>query len=92
MVRGIANENRPMADHPLRVTLLALARIDALAGSLRLSLEPLSADDVAAGAEPLTKSQIQEELEMISRIVTTIAIEHLQAEPSEWYAAHDAIE
>lgn len=63
----------------------------AIADSLRYSLEPLTEADRAAGAEPLTKEQIQEELDQISQVVTFIALQDLRAESFEWYAANDAI-
>ena len=75
----------------LRDALKRLAEICATADGLRYELEPLSEDDVAAGAEPLTPEQINEALENISRIATRLALEEMQATPEEWYAANDSI-
>lgn len=86
-----ANGNRPIEGQALKEILHELASITAISDSLKLSLEPLTDEDRAAGAEPLSNEQINEELEKISRIATQIAILHLHAETEEWYAANDAI-
>lgn len=82
---------RPMEGMYLRDGLKRLARICALADGLRLDLEPLSEEDIAAGAEPLTSEQINESLQEIARIATALALEELQATPEEWYAANDSV-
>jgi len=76
----------------LRDGLKKLAEICVLADSLRLDLEPLSADDIAAGAEALEPDQIKPVLERIARLATSVALEEMQATREEWYAANDAIE
>jgi len=86
-----ANGNRPLEGKLLRDALHELAMITAVADSLRLSLGPLTEEDKAAGAEPLTNEQIQEDLEKITHIATKVAIHHLHALPQEWYAANEAI-
>lgn len=87
-----ADNSRPMEGNALVDVLKELATVTVIADMLRTSLEPLSTEDIAAGAEPLTKEQIQEDLERISLIVTSVALVNLKAEPSEWYAANDSIE
>lgn len=84
--------SRPLEGLALERILKELALVDAIAGSLKLSLEPLSDDDRTAGAEPLTPKQIQDDLDEMMRIITGIVFLHLKAESSEWYAATDAIE
>lgn len=83
---------RPMEGLYLRDCLKRLAEISVRADSLRFDLEPLSPEDVAAGAEPLSAEQISKELEDIARLATWIALEDLQATTEEWYAANDSIE
>lgn len=83
---------RPFEGDALAAVLKQLALIDLKATSLKMDLGPLSEEDKAAGAEPLTPEQIAEELEAISVIVTKIVLEHLNVAPEEWYAAHDAVE
>ena len=61
--------NRPFEGQALEAVLRELALVHATAGSLKLSLDPVSAEDAAAGAEPLTPEQIQEDLEQIMLIV-----------------------
>jgi hypothetical protein len=85
------NDNRPLTGQTLKTVLEELARISAAAFSLKMDLEPLSEEEKAGGAEPLTLEQIQQSLEEISYMATTIAICHLRAEPSEWDAATDTI-
>ena len=87
-----ANSNRPIEGQALTNILHELARVNVTIGSLKFDLEPLAEEDIAAGAEPLTSEQVQEELEKIAQIVTTVAIQHLKADPMEWYAANDMIE
>ncbi len=83
---------RPMEGWYLRDGLKRLATICAIADGMRYSLEPLSDEDIAAGAEPLTPEQMQEELERISMIATQVALEEMQATSEEWYAANSSVE
>ena len=83
---------RPMEGWYLRDGLKKLAEICAIADSLRHNLEPLSEEDIAAGAEPLTPEQITPDLERIARLATSLALEELQATTEEWYKANDSIE
>ncbi|MGK9052238.1 hypothetical protein [Neorhizobium petrolearium] len=69
-----------------------MATINAIAHGLKYSLEPLSEEDIAAGAEPLTPEQITEGLDEIATIVTRIVLDHLKAKTDEWYSANDKIE
>lgn len=70
-----------------------LALVHTLASSLKFSLEDdLTQEDIAAGAEPLTREQIQAELDKICDLAMTIAILNLKAEPEEWLAANDKID
>lgn len=85
-------QKRPWEGMYLRDALKKAALITVLADSLRLNLEPLSEEDIALGAEPLTYEQISEDLRNIARIATSLALEEMQATPEEWYAANDAIE
>ena len=86
------HSTRPFEGEALAAVLKQLALIDVRASSLKMNLEPLSEEDKAAGAEPLTSEQIADELEAISRLVTGIVLEHLNVAPAEWYAAHDTVE
>ncbi len=85
------NARRPMEGWYLRDCLKKLANISAIAYSLKMDLEPLSEEDIAAGAEPLTPEQIQTELEEISRLATSLALDEMKATPEEWYEANDKI-
>ncbi|MEL7258419.1 MAG: hypothetical protein AAFN80_11350 [Pseudomonadota bacterium] len=70
-----------------------LALVNTLASSLKFSLEDdLTQEDIAAGAEPLTREQIQAELDKICDLATTIAVLNLKAEPEEWLAAISKVE
>lgn len=69
-----------------------LALINVIATSLKLSMEPLTQEDLNAGAEPLTADQIQESMDEICDLVTVIALQQLKAEPEEWISANDQIE
>ena len=83
---------RPMEGWYLRDALKKLAEVCALADSLRYSItEPLTEEDIAAGAEPLEPEAIAEVLEDISRISTSFALDELKATSDEWYAANDKI-
>lgn len=82
---------RPMEGWYLLDGLKKLAEICAHADGLKHELEPLSAEDLAAGAEPLTQEQIAERLNRISQLATSLALEEMQATSEEWYAANDAI-
>jgi hypothetical protein len=88
----MSNDNRAVNGHALESLLVELARICVTASGLRMGFEPLSDEDRAAGAEPLTAGQINERLETISRVATVIAVTHLKAEPEEWYAAIDKVD
>ncbi len=82
---------RPMEGLYLRDALKRLALINAIATSLRYDLEPLTAEEVELGAEPLDREQISEELNRISEVVTSFALEELRAKPDEWLKACDSI-
>lgn len=88
----MTEQKRPMEGWYLRDALKKLALICAHADGLRYELQPLSDQDIAAGAEPLTQEQINEALESIARIATSLALEEMQATKEEWYAANDRIE
>ena len=76
----------------LRDAMKKLAEICAIADSMRHSLmEPLTEEDIAMGAEPLTPEQMAPDLERIARLATGLALEELQATPEEWYRANDKI-
>lgn len=83
---------RPMEGWYLRDGLKKLAEICVLADSLKYELEPLSEEDIAAGAEPLTKEQIDQSLGRIAMLATSLALEELKATREEWYAANNKIE
>ena len=83
---------RPMEGWYLRDGLKRLATICAIADGMRYSLEPLSDEEISAGAEPLTPTQMQEELGRIALIATQVALEEMQATSEEWYAANNSIE
>lgn len=82
---------RSMEGAALEAVLDELARVHAIAGSVKIDMEPLSDEDKEAGAEPLTPEQIQGELERIMVGVTRVVLNHLGASPEEWYAANDKI-
>lgn len=82
---------RPMEGWYLRDCLKKLASISVVADSLRMDLEPLSDEDIAAGAQPLSPEQIQTELEEISRLATSLALDEMKATREEWYEANDKI-
>lgn len=86
------NSNRPFEGTALTEILRDLAAINVIATSLKYDLEPLSDEDRAAGAEPLTPAQITEDLDQIATIVTRIVLEHVKAQTGEWYDANDKIE
>lgn len=85
-------QKRPMEGWYLRDCLKKLAEICAYADGMKHDLQPLEADDIAAGAEPLTIEQISETLDRISRLATSLALEEMQATNEEWYAANDAVQ
>lgn len=83
---------RPMEGWYLRDALKKLAEIDAIASNLRYTLaDPLTEEDIAAGAEPLSPEQISEDLERISRTIFSFATEELQATGDEWLSATDKV-
>ena len=84
---------RPMEGLYLRDCLKRLAQINAIASSLQYYLDnPLTEDDIAAGAEPFTTEQFKSDLEEIAMIATSLALDEMQATTEEWYAANDKIE
>ena len=87
----IEKTKRPMEGLYLRDGLKRLAEICVLADSMRYNLEPLSEEDIAAGAEPVTPAQMQDDLRQIARLATLLALEEMQATSEEWYAANDKI-
>ena len=82
---------RPMEGLYLRDALKKLAEISAVAFSLKCDLEPLTDDDIAHGAEPLSAQQIEAELDRISDLVTMFALDELRATSDEWLKASDSI-
>lgn len=72
--------------------LQRLAEISASAFSLQYDLKPLSAEEIEAGAEPLTQDQIQEPLEEIQNTISILVLTDLGASAEEWYAANDRIQ
>jgi hypothetical protein len=85
-------QHRPFEGQALADVLHELAAICAAADTLRLSLEPLTDEQVADGLKPLGIVDVQLALEHIRRIAARIALEHVRAEASEWYTARDEIE
>lgn len=83
---------RPFEGYALHALLQELATINVIAFGLRHDLEPLSAEDIEAGAEPLTAAQIRDDLEFIQTVVTRIVAEHLKATTEEWVTATDTME
>lgn len=79
-----ANRNRPLSGEALSEALTDLATADAIAWSLSRDLEPPSEEDLALGAEPLSKEEIQDELAKIRQIMERMALHHLKVEPSVW--------
>jgi hypothetical protein len=84
--------NCPDEGQALTDILHDLATICGIAETLRMSLEPLSAEEVADGMEALTTADIQHELRHINSLATRIALEGLRAEASEWYAVNNGVE
>lgn len=82
---------RPMEGGYLQDALKKLAEICVIADSLRFDIGPVSEEDSAFGAEPLTLEQIGPELEKITRIAISLALEDIRATTDEWLAAHEAI-
>ncbi|WP_305487601.1 hypothetical protein [Brevundimonas sp.] len=62
-----------------------------MAWGLWHDLDPLSPEDVAAGAEPLSADQIQTELERICEVISQVALDDLKATGGEWLEATDSI-
>lgn len=87
----IRQTKRPLEEEALELILRELATIRVASWSLSRDLEPLTDDERACGAEPISKEQIQEELASITRIVDSIALRHLRADPREWSDACLAI-
>jgi hypothetical protein len=86
-----ANSNRPLDGQTLTELVNDLATVHTIAWSLSHNLEPPSEEDRAAGAEPLSKEQIQVDLAKICRTVESIALHRLKVEPGEWSDALLAI-
>ncbi len=82
-----ANNNRPIEGKLLKDVLTQLMRINALASRLKVDLEPLSAEEKAVGAEPMTKEQIDRELDSIRLTACRIALHDLRATKDEWCEA-----
>lgn len=87
----MAKEYR-FTESDFRETLKTLAEVSAIAFSLRENLRPLTFEDEAIGAEPLSQAQIHEDLDEISRKLTNLALITLKATREEWYAANDGIQ
>jgi ATP phosphoribosyltransferase regulatory subunit HisZ len=69
-----------------------LAEISAIAFSLKYELEPLTPEDIQAGAEPLSQDQIQGSLDKIQSMITMLAMIDLKATREEWYAANNGVQ
>lgn len=82
---------RPIEGWSLQDALKKLAEICAIADGLRFDVGPVSEVDSALGAAPLTLEQIGPELEKITQIATSLALEDLRATTADWYAAHESI-
>lgn len=87
-----ANNNRPLEGAALEELLQDLAEINVTAMSLKYDLEPITEEDKALGVEPLTPTEIAQELDHIATIVTRIAMHQLKATADEWVEANDQIE
>lgn len=87
-----ATGTRPLEGPELRNLLLELARINVISQSLKYEMEPLSEEEVAAEMKPISAEQMAEDLDEIATLVTRIVLEHLKAQPDEWYAANEQIE
>lgn len=85
-------ECREISENAFRKALAQIAEISAIAFSLKADLEPLSPEDIQAGAEPLNQGQIQEALDSIQTRLTVLALNTLGATKEEWYAANDTVQ
>lgn len=83
---------RPFEGQELHNILKELAYANVIAGTMKSSLDPLSEDDVAMGAEPLTPDQIKADLDKIMDVLAKVAVLYLKATREEWQAADDEIE
>jgi len=83
---------RTLSEDQFKQALETLAKVSATAFSLREDLMPLTLDDLAIGAEPLSREQIKGELDSISNDLTLLALETLGASREEWYAANDTVQ
>lgn len=88
----MARTSRPLEGEQLQKILSQLAEISAIAFSLKHELEPLTPEDIQAGAEPLSQGQIQGSLDEIQTMITLLAMNDLNATREEWYAANDGIQ
>jgi hypothetical protein len=88
----MTKDDRPLNGEALEDILRQLAEISAIAFSLKYELEPLTPEDIQAGAEPLSQGQIQESLDSIQNMITILALNDLKATREEWYAANDGIQ
>lgn len=88
----MADKNRALHGEPLEAILRELAEISSIAFSLSHELQPLSQEDIEAGAEPLSQGQIQEYLNDIQMRIAILALGDLKATRGEWYAANDGVQ
>jgi len=85
-------QDRTLSAAQFREVLETLAHVSAVAFSLKHDLEPLTPEDIQAGAEPLSQGQIQGSLNRIQHELASLALETLKATPEEWYAANDTVQ
>jgi hypothetical protein len=83
---------RALSEDRFKQALETLAKVSASAFSLREDLAPLSPEDIANGAEPLSQEQINQALDSISNDLTLLALETLGATREEWFAANDTVQ
>ncbi len=88
----MTKNDRPLSGEAREDILRQLAEISAIAFSLKYELEPLTPEDIQAGAEPLSQGQIQKSLDSIQNMITILALNDLKATREEWYAANDGIQ
>jgi hypothetical protein len=83
---------RTLSEQQYRTALETLARVSAVAFSLRENLTPLTPEDIAAGAEPLSQEQVHEALDAIANEMTVLALDTLGATREEWFAADGKVQ
>ncbi|EAQ23222.1 hypothetical protein [Roseovarius sp. 217] len=88
----MSTDERPLNGKALKVILEQLAEVSAIAFALKHDLEPLTPEDIQAGAEPLSQGQIQDSLDEIQTMITNLARVALKATSEEWGAANDGIQ